>query len=326
MEKLKVGVIGIGNMGKHHARIYHEFDDVELVAISDIDKNLGMKVSKQYGCKYYSDYLDLLKNKEIQAVSIVVPTKLHKKVALDAMRYKKNILLEKPIAETIEDANEIIKSAKKSNVKLFIGHIERFNPAVQKLKQVISEGRIGKITSIIARRVGLPPAKINDTNVLLDLAVHDIDIINYLLEKEPEVINATSYNSVITSTKDRAEIFLKHGDVSSFIQVNWITPIKIRNLAITGTNGYAELDYINQHLILYTNGSSNGNLIFENYDEFLRKFSPDKIEIGISKEEPLKNEIKEFLNCIANDIKPMMSGEEAVSALKIALQAINKNG
>lgn len=326
MEKIRVGVIGIGNMGKHHARIYHEHDDVELAAISDIDENLGMKLSKQYNCKYYNNYVDLLKDKEISAVSIVVPTKLHKKVALDAIRYKKNILLEKPIAETIEDANEIIKSAKKSGIKLFIGHIERFNPAVQKLKQVISEGRIGKVTSIIARRVGLPPSKINDTNVLLDLAVHDIDIINYLLEKEPEIVNATSYNSVIASTKDRAEIFLRHGDVTSFIQVNWITPIKIRNLAITGTSGYAELDYINQHLTLYTNGSSNGSLIFDNYDEFLRKFSPDKIEIGISKEEPLRNEIKEFLNCIANNIKPMMSGEEAVLALKIALEAINKNG
>lgn len=326
MEKIRVGVIGIGNMGKHHARIYHEHDDVELAAISDIDENLGMKLSKQYNCKYYNNYVDLLKDKEISAVSIVVPTKLHKKVALDAIRYKKNILLEKPIAETIEDADAIIKSAKKSGIKLFIGHIERFNPAVQKLKQVISEGRIGKVTSIIARRVGLPPSKINDTNVLLDLAVHDIDIINYLLEKEPEIVNATSYNSVIASTKDRAEIFLRHGDVTSFIQVNWITPIKIRNLAITGTNGYAELDYINQHLTLYTNGSSNGSLIFDNYDEFLRKFSPDKIEIGISKEEPLRNEIKEFLNCIANNIKPMMSGEEAVLALKIALEAINKNG
>ncbi len=322
MKKIKIGVIGVGNIGKHHARIYSELDDSELVGISDIDESLGNKISNLYRCKYYKNYIELLKDKDIEAVSIAVPTKLHKQVALDAINYKKHLLLEKPIAETVEDANEIIKVAKKAKIKLFIGHIERFNPAVQKLKQIIDNGRLGKLTSIIARRVGLPPAKINDTNVLLDLAVHDIDIINYLINKEPELIYATSGNAVISSTKDRAEIFLKYGDVSSFIQVNWITPIKIRGLSITGTKGYAELDYVNQKITLYENNPGNINLIYENFEDFLKRFTPDKIELGINQEEPLKNEIKTFLDCIEKNTNPIVSGEQAVLALKIALQSL----
>lgn len=325
MKKINVGVIGVGNMGKHHARIYSELDETNLIAISDIDESIGQKISSLYNCKYYNDYIELLKDKNIEAVSIAVPTKLHKKVALDAIKFKKNILLEKPIAEAIEDAHEIIDKAKKTKIKLFIGHIERFNPAVQKLKSIVDSGRLGKLTSIIARRVGLPPAKINDTNVLLDLAVHDIDVINYLLNKEPNIIYASSGNAVISHTKDRAEIFLKYGDISTFIQVNWITPIKIRNLSITGTTGYAELDYINQKIILYENNPGPTNLKFETYEDFLTKFAPDRIEIGINKEEPLKNELKSFINSIQNNIDPTVSGEEAALALKIALESLNQD-
>ncbi len=326
MKKIKVGVIGTGNMGKHHARIYSELDAAELVAVSDLDKTIENKLSKQYNCKFYHDYHELLKDSMIEAVSIAVPTKLHKQVALDAISHGKHVLLEKPIAETIEDANLIIESAKKAGIKLFIGHIERFNPAVQKLKHILDTGRLGKVTSIIARRVGLPPPKINDTNVLLDLAVHDIDTINFLLDKEPRLVYATSGNAVIQSSKDRAEIFLKYGDISSFIQVNWITPIKIRNLSITGTKGYAELDYINQNITLYENNPGPSSLLFDSFEEFLKRFSPDKIEIGINKEEPLKNEIKTFIENIQNNVNPAMSGDEAVLALKIALQSLNHNG
>ncbi len=326
MEKIRVGVIGVGNMGKHHARVYSEMDNVQLAAVSDLNEQLGSKLSKQYSCKFYQSYIDLLKDKEIDAVSIAVPTYLHKQVALDAIKYKKHVLLEKPIAENLDDANEIVKASNKTKLKLFIGHVERFNPAVQRLKKIIDDGKLGKITSIITRRVGLPPARINNTNVLLDLAVHDIDVVNYLLGKEPKLLYANSSSAIVTDSKDCAEILLKYGDVSSFLQVNWITPIKIRNIAITGTHGYAELDYVNQKLTLYSNDHGALNLNFDNFEDFLTKFAPDKIQIGINKEEPLKKEIEAFIDSIDNDAREGVTGEEATLALKIALEALKQDG
>lgn len=317
---INVGVIGTGNMGKNHVRLYSKLDNCKLVAIADIDAHKARTLGERFNCKPYTDYKQMLDQEEIDAISVVVPTNLHKEVALYVISKGKHLLLEKPIADSVEGAKEIIERAKEKNIKLFIGHVERFNPVITKLAEMMKQGNLGKITSVVATRVGILPNQIKDANVVIDLAVHDIDIINFLVGKLPIKVHANGGKALIDSKEDYAEIFLKYGDVSGFIIVNWITPLKIRRLNITGTKGYAELNYLTQKLIIY---ESNYERHYDDFGEFIVKFgAPNKIEMGVETTEPLKAEIQSFLNCIEKDLEPECNGEVGLNALKIAFEAI----
>jgi UDP-N-acetylglucosamine 3-dehydrogenase len=320
MSKLNVAVIGVGNMGQHHCRAFSIIQDVNLLAVSDINEKVGRKIAKKYICRYYKDYRDMLNKEYIDAVSIAVPTRLHKKVSLDVIKFKKHLLVEKPIASTVEDAKRIIEEAKLAGVKLMVGHIERFNPAVQELKKIIQRGKLGEIISVIAKRVGMFPPQIKDTNVIIDLAVHDIDIFNYLLDKQPVEVFAKGRKTLTNHREDSAEIFLSYGETSGFIQVNWITPVKIRTLSVTGSKGYAELNYITQKLELY---QSRYKKRVDNFGEFVIKFGePIKKEIKINKKEPLLCELESFVKCIKEDTQVEVTGEDGLKALLIAERAL----
>jgi UDP-N-acetylglucosamine 3-dehydrogenase len=318
--KIKTAVIGVGNMGRYHARAYSQLKNASLVAVSDINEKIGKKVAKEFNCQYYKDYNKMLDKENIDAVSIVVPTKLHKKVALDVIKSKTHLLIEKPIALTTAEAQEIIKAAKKAKVKLTVGHIERFNPAIKALKDIIKKGDLGKITSIIAKRVGMFPPQIKDANVIIDLAVHDIDIFNYLLDKQPPEVFAKGRKTLTNHREDSAEIFLSYDGISGFIQVNWITPVKIRTLSVTGSKGYAELNYITQKLELY---QSRYKKRVDNFGEFVIKFGePIRKEIKINKKEPLLCELESFAESIRKNKTPLVTGEDGLKALIIAEKAV----
>jgi UDP-N-acetylglucosamine 3-dehydrogenase len=318
---IRVAVIGLGNMGKHHARNYSTIDNVKLVAVCDLNLELAEKTARKFSCKCYNNYNEMLSLEEIDAVSIVVPTNLHKKVALECINRNIDILIEKPIASNIIDAENIILAAKEKNVLLQIGHIERFNPAVQKLKEIILQGRLGEVTSIIARRVGAVPVQVRDTNVIIDLAVHDIDIINYLHGSTPDKIMSNIGKAMIEEREDYAEIFLKYGKKSGFIQVNWITPLKIRNLTVTGSKGYAELDYVSQELLIYE--SNYTKEMVDEYGDYVIKYGiPDKTQVGVEKAEPLYLELSSFINCVQTRSQPLVDGEKGLQALKIALEVL----
>ena len=320
MKKLGVAVIGVGNMGRHHARVYFALKETDLIAVSDINEKTGKKIAKEFRCKYYKDYKEMLRReKNIEAVSIAVPTKAHKKVALEVIKFKKHLLIEKPIASNSQEAKEIIKAAKKAKVKLTVGHIERFNPAVQKLKEIIQKGVLGKVTSIIARRVGVFPPQGTDSNVIIDLAVHDIDIFNYLLFHQPTEVFALGRKVLTNHQEDSAEIFLSYNGISGFIQVNWITPVKIRTLSVTGSKGYAEMNYITQKLELY---KSKYKKRIETFGEIVKFSKLIKKEIKVNKKEPLLCELESFIKCIKKDKEPEVTGEDGLRALIIAEKAI----
>ncbi|MFH8093033.1 MAG: Gfo/Idh/MocA family oxidoreductase [Candidatus Aenigmatarchaeota archaeon] len=320
MKETKVAVIGVGNMGRHHVRVYSELTNVKLVAISDVNKNVGEIIAKKYGCKFYCNYKEMLEKEEIDGVSIATPTSLHKDVALDVINANKHVLIEKPLADTVENAKKIIKAAKEKDVKLMVGHIERFNPAVRKLKEIINERKLGDIKTIIIRRVGLFPPRLKDTNVIIDLAIHDIDICNYLLGREPVVLYATAGKALTNRQEDYADIFLRYGTINVFIQVNWITPVKIRNLSITGTKGYAELNYITQDLKIYESIFEKSR--DETFEEIVKFGQPKEIHISVNKKEPLKEELKSFISYINGGVCEA-SGEEALKALEVATEIIN---
>ncbi|RAP33032.1 oxidoreductase [Candidatus Marinamargulisbacteria bacterium SCGC AG-410-N11] len=322
MSNLKVAVIGVGNMGKHHARNYTQIKNVTLVSVCDIQESVANELATQYNCKAYTCLNKMIENENLDAVSITAPTRYHYEIAKVVIKNNINLLIEKPISDNIEKSNELIKLAKKNNLTLMIGHIERFNPAVTKLKEIIDEGKLGKITSLISKRVGAFPAQIKDANVIIDLAVHDIDIFSYLLNKNPNQIYGNAGRALNSNREDYAEIFLTYGDQNAFIQVNWITPIRIRNLAITGTKGYAELNYMTQELTVY---ESNYSSDFDTFGDYIIKFgNPTKKNISLEKKEPLANELNHFINCIQTKSTPLITGENGKKALEIALKVMEK--
>jgi UDP-N-acetylglucosamine 3-dehydrogenase len=323
MKKLRTAVIGVGNMGRHHARILSEIST--LVAISDSNEARAKEISDKYGCKSYSDYNTMLDNEQLDHVSIVVPTHLHKKVTLDVVGKKINALLEKPIATNIEDTNEIYEAVKNSGVKFTVGHVERFNPAVIKLKEILNNGELGEILSIMARRVGTAGSPVSYENIIVDLAIHDIDVVNFLLNRDrPD--NAARFigKSKINNREDYADILMRHGNTNVMIQVNWITPIKIRVLSINGSKAYAELNYITQDLKVYKIGYIKE---YDNFGKFVLKYSkPDEVNIKVEKDEPLKVELKSFLDCIKNWKQPEVTIGQSMNALKTALELLRENG
>ena len=319
---ISVGVIGVGNMGKHHARVYSEMKECRLAAVSDIDEERGKKIARQHNCEYYRNFKDMLRA-DIDAVSIAVPTAFHKPVALECIKAGKHVLIEKPISDTVESAREIIEAAKRMKVKLAVGHVERFNPAVQKLKEMMRGGSLGTITTVLARRVGVFPPQIKDANVIIDLAVHDIDVLNYLLGKTPTRIHAEAGKALINRREDYADILLKYDGINAFIQVNWITPIKIRSLAITGTKGYAEINYVTQELVLY---KSKYEKKFETFDDIVKFAEPEIVKVKVRKSEPLKEELKDFISCVKANKQPLVSGEDGLKALELALEIVKSYG
>lgn len=316
-KKLKVAVIGTGNMGKNHVRTYSQLSNCQLVAVCDIKEGLAKEFGAKYRCNYYQDFRRLLACEDLDAVSIVTPTKSHKTIAVEVLKHKVNCLVEKPIAFSVAEGQAIINAAKESGALLTIGHIERFNPAVVKLLNLVEKGVLGSLISIETQRVGPYVPKNRDTGVLIDLAVHDIDIINHLLKSGPKKIYSKGGRIVEEIFEDHAEIFLDYGNTSGYVQVNWVTPLKIRRLRATGSKGYAELDYITQKL----------SVCDTHY-----KADPKKIGLDISKQkevpvkfkEPLREELKSFLDCVLQNRKPIVSGPDGLLALEVTLKALKK--
>ncbi|KZX15010.1 scyllo-inositol 2-dehydrogenase [Methanobrevibacter cuticularis] len=299
---VNVGVIGVGAMGYNHARVYYRLENVNLIGVSDVSERTLNKVSKKYDAIGYNNYDDLLKNPEIEVVSICVPTTHHFKVVMDAIEHGKHVLVEKPIAFTLEEAEGMIAYAKKKGVKLGTGHVERFNPAVQKAKELIENDVIGDIVSASAKRVGPFPPRIKDVGVAIDLAIHDLDVMYYIFDEEVTQVYATM-GSILEKCEyeDHAEIMTKfENGITGILEVNWLTPYKKRALEITGTDGIIAIDYIDQTI------------------DVDGKFAQD---VQIEHEEPLKDEIKSFINSIINDEEPEITGEDGLNALKMVLAA-----
>lgn len=319
--KLNIALIGAGNMGRNHARIYSELPNVNLVAICDTNEKLARQLAKHYGCLAYQNHQQMLAEQQIDAVSIAVPTFLHYKIGCDVLDKNIHVLLEKPIATNLKEAREILKKAKKRNLVLMIGHIERFNPAVRRLSHLINKKRLGEIISLNIRRVGGTPPQTKNANVVMDLAIHDIDIANFLIQDLPTETHGFKSKRIINDQEDNALILLKYPNAFAFIEVNWTTPIKIRTLDITGTKAFARLDYLEQKITLYENDYSSSISQWKNYNEFLAKTcSTDTIQVGINKAEPLKCELEEFISAIQENREPIFPPQEAYKALEIALK------
>ncbi len=298
---MRVGVVGCGAFGQNHVRNFAEMPDVELVGVADTDKARLDLMTEKYKVTGYTDYEKLLKC-DLDAVTIAVPTTLHEKVALSALKRGIHVLVEKPIASTVEEAENIMREAEKENVKLMVGHVTRFEPTIMRLKSMICEGQLGQLVSLSAKRVGPYHPRIRDVGIIIDLGVHDIDVISYLYEEHAQKILAVAGRTIHTF-EDYASILMVFGsNRSGLIDTNWLSPHKVRRLTAVGTKSIVDVDYLENSL--------------RNYDsEWIR-------EAKIEGKEPLRTELEEFLSCVKENKSVPITGEDGLYTLKVALAAI----
>lgn len=322
---IQVAVIGVGSMGRNHLRAYWEMSnqtDVELVGLADVDNEKANVLGKRFGVKSYNDYRKMLEELAPDAVTIAVPTKFHYGVAMEAISRGVHVLIEKPLSFSIEEGKKIIDSAQNNNVKLMVGHIERFNPAIIALKDKIGSGSIGKIYQVEMRRQGPFPTRINDVGVVKDLAVHDLDILRYITGQEILRLYAETRCILNSSREDLlvALLTLENGIVGD-LNINWVTPTKIRELRVLGEKGMFIINYLTQDLSLYKNSET-----FDNEWEslkILRGVSEGEVtRFVISKKEPLRAELEAFVQSIKMDLTPPVTGEDGLMAIDLAEKLI----
>ena len=303
MDKLNVGVVGIGYLGSLHARVYSQLKSANLVCICDIDKKRAKKVAKKRRVWYFPDYRTLFD--KVEAVSIVVPTNLHYKIAKEFLNNGIHAFIEKPITNTLEEAQELIDIADSKNLILQVGHIERFNPVVRAVEPLVKDARF-----IECHRAGPYKKKkrVKDVGVVLDLMIHDIDIILSLVKSEVKSIDAVGI-STISPYEDIANVRLhfQNGTIAD-ITSSRVTKEEVRKIKISQKDSYITLDYLHQ----------DAYIVKKKGDRILKK------KIKIEKREPLKQELKSFISSIRNNTKPAVSGREGKLALGVALDILEK--
>ena len=321
---LKVAVIGVGAIGRHHARNYHNIPDVDLVAVSDANPEQAEAIGNTYGVSFETDYIKLLDTHKPDLISIAVPTNLHFDIAKNAIERGIHVLVEKPITETVEQAKELIKLADEKGVKLTVGHIERFNPAVIELKKHLAEDRLGKVFRIQSRRMGPFPARIRDVGVVIDLATHDLDMVRYVLDTDITRIFAETAHGINTDREDIMDCVLRTAnDVIGTLNINWMTPTKVRELVIIGAKGMYLVNYLTQDLTFYENDAAQEN--WSSLDVLRGVGEGNVTQFKLSRQEPLYAELATFAKAVAEDQPPLVSGLDGLKALAWA-QATVKSG
>ncbi len=321
---IKAAVIGVGAMGKNHARVYRELSDVTLVGVSDASAETAARVGRHLNVPHFTDYVRLLDAHRPDIVSVAVPTNLHFEVAKSLVARGIHVLIEKPITETVEQAQALIKLAAEAGVKLGVGHIERFNPAVAELRRRLEDGALGETFRVQSRRMGPFPARIRDVGVVIDLASHDLDMVRYVLGVEVTRVYAETANSINTDREDIVDCVLRcENGVIGTLNVNWMTPTKIRELSIIGARGMFLVNYLTQELYFYENQVAPSR--WDQLSILTNVSEGNTTRYQIARYEPLKAELDNFVQAVQNDGAPLVSGEDGLRALGLA-QALMRSG
>src|SRR6202451_4431735 len=302
---LRIGVVGVGVMGSNHARVLSELPGVKLVGVVDPDRKQREHVARHLGCSAFAD-LDSLSARGVDAVTIAAPPHLHRDIAVDCAARGIHILVEKPIASTIEEGNAIVAAARRAGVTLMAGHVERFNPAVEAIKRSIKDQ---DILSIAITRVGPFPLRMSNVGVVIDLAVHDIDLIRWFTDSEIEEIQPQT-SSAVAEREDIALLqFRTASGVLAHINTNWITPFKARTIHIATRDKYLMADLLTLQVTECFGFQPDGS------------YSMRHLSVGYA--EPLRAELLAFGNAIRSGRPPAVTGEEGVASLEIAIRCLN---
>jgi len=322
---LKVAVIGVGSMGSHHARVYSELSQAELVAVADTNQANVEKVARRWGARAYLDYRQMLERERLDVVSVAVPITLHEEVAIAALGAGAHVLVEKPIAATVEAGQRVIDCARTSRRHLMVGHIVRFNPAMQELKKKLAQGMLGRIFQINCRRIGPFPNRVQEAGVVIDLAPHDIDIMRFVTGMNPVRAYAETEQRLHTAHEDLLLGLLRFPDsISGSLEINWLTPTKVREVSVLGEQGMFKVDDLTQDLYFYENAQASGN-IWSALRTLKGVGEGSMTKFAFARFEPLKAELQAFLESIENDAPPPVSGEDSLVALRVALALIESS-
>ena len=302
MRKVNVAVIGIGHLGSRHLKVYSELaEKANIIGICDIKEERTGHFSGHYRVKFFKDYRELLG--KVEAVSICVPTVDHFSVAKDFLKHNTHVLIEKPITATTQEANELIQIAEKNNLKLQVGHVERFNSAFQAINSFAKNPLF-----VECHRLNHFPNRSLDIGVVMDLMIHDIDIVLGLVNSPVEDVQAVGVK-VLTPLDDiaNARITFKNGCVCN-LTASRVSDDVMRKIRIFLNDTYISLDYVKQEAFVYKKSGMNIS----------------KNALPIEKEEPLKKELESFIDCVQENKKPLVSGIEGRDALKLALEITQK--
>jgi len=302
---LRIGVIGVGVMGSNHARVLSDLPGVKLVGVVDPDVKQRDFVGGTLGCAAFAS-VDALLRQGVDAVTIAAPTHFHRDIALECAGRGVHILVEKPIASTIEEGRAIVAAARRAGVTLMAGHVERFNPAVETLKRAIKDQHI---LSIAITRVGPFPPRMSNVGVVIDLAVHDIDLIMWLSDSEIVEIQPQT-SSAVAEREDIALLqFRTASGVLAHINTNWLTPFKARTIHIATRDKYLMADLLTLQVTECFGFQPDGS------------YSMRHLSAGYA--EPLRSELIAFINAVRSGETPAVTGEEGVASLAIAIRCLN---
>jgi UDP-N-acetylglucosamine 3-dehydrogenase len=301
-EHLRVAVIGVGAMGAHHARVYGELPDAELVAIADRDEAR----LAPHDVRGYESYANMLAEEQLDAASIVVPTRLHQEIGLACIERGIAVLIEKPLAADVAEATRLRDAARSADAPLLVGHIERFNPAVVALKRHLDAREAGGILQVSAQRVGPFFPRERDVGVVHDLATHDLDVFRYLVG-DIESVRAETQSGIKTTHEDALSAVVRFaGGAVGSLDVNWLSPVKTRELRVLCERGEYRLDYITQALSFHESGPPG-----------VVAANDAGTEIDVQIEEPLHAELASFLRTARREEPPVVSADDAIATMRV---------
>jgi predicted dehydrogenase len=310
-DPIRVGVIGVGNMGQHHTRVLSLLKDVELVGISDINVERGLDTASKYRVRFFEDYHDLLAH--VDAVCIAVPTRLHHSVGMTCLKAGVHVLIEKPIAASIAEAESLVNAAAASHCILQVGHIERFNPAFQELHKVL---KTEEILALEAQRMSPYSDRANDVSVVLDLMIHDIDLLLELSSSPVIRLTASGSRAADSGYLDYVTAILGFANgIVATLTASKVTHRKIRRIAAHCRNSLTEADFLNNEILIHRQTTANcladhGQVLYRQ-DGLIEKVYTSNIE-------PLHAELEHFVSCVRGGNQPSVGGEQALKALRLA--------
>jgi predicted dehydrogenase len=311
-------------MGINHARVYGEIEGVELVAVADPAperRRLAAHPPLAGSLRTYADYREMLARERLDLVSVAVPTRLHREVAQAALERRVSTLVEKPIAAELEEGQAILAAAEEARCQLMVGHVERFNPAVQELKRRLEAGELGRVFLVQAERVGPFPQRIRDVGVVQDLATHDIDVMRFLLASEVERVYAETEAGLRTEHEDLLSAVMRfRSGVVGLLEVNWLTPTKVRRLALVGEAGMFVVDYLTQQLLFYERESAGA--AWPSLAALTGGGEGAMTRIPIEKKEPLRAELEAFVESVAQGSPSPVPAGDALAAVEVATRLV----
>lgn len=310
-DPVRVGVIGVGNMGQHHTRVLSRFKDVELVGISDVNVERGLDTAGKYRIRFFEDYQELLKH--VDAVCVAVPTRLHHAVGMACLSAGIHVLIEKPIAASIAEAESLVNAAAETNCILQVGHIERFNPAFQELHKVL---KTEELLALEARRMSPYSQRANDVSVVLDLMIHDIDLLLELAGSTVATLTASGSRASNSGYLDyvTATLGFSNGIVATLTSSK-VTHRKIRSITAHCKNSLTDADFLNNEILIHRQTTADCST---DYGQVLYRQDGLIEKVYTSNIEPLHAELEHFINCVRGGEQPSVGGEQALKALRLA--------